>query len=538
MPLYDTLGDEAIEHIVVQTEQSVIFLTSDKLKNLINLKAKLPSLKTLIIMDNSTDSVTKAKDAGYEAYTFEDFTKLGASNATPVTPVSSDDLATICYTSGTTGLPKGVMLSHRNFVADFQSLNWLADRGDGLQITRDDVHISYLPLAHVFERIVHAYLMGLGSRIGFYQGDTLKLLDDVAALRPTIFVSVPRLLNRVYDKILGAIAADGGIKKFLFDRAYASKLSYLRQGHFTHWFWDRLIFSKVRARLGGQVRVILTGSAPIGADVMDFLRIAFSCHVFEGYGQTESCAGSCLTGRADLESGTVGVPLPVNDVKLVDVPEMNYTSADKPFPRGEICFKGANITPGYYKDEKKTKEDIDADGWLHSGDIGLWDAQGRLRIIDRKKNIFKLAQGEYIAPEKIENIYQKSKWVAQAFVHGESLKAFLVGVFVPDAETILPWCKEQGIQGTTLAEVIKDERVNKLILADAIKTGKECGLKGFEQIKRVHLTAEAFSVENDLLTPTFKLKRPVSKRFFEKELTTMMDDVDAEEAAKKASASA
>jgi len=425
------------------------------------------------------------------------------------------------------------MLSHGNLLADANCIVYLGKKKRLFEIRQDDVHVSYLPLAHMFERIVQTFVLANGAAIGFYQGDTNKLLDDIAVLRPTLFVSVPRLLNRIYDKVTASIEQKGGLSKVLFDMAYSSKKAYLAQGYVTHWLWDALVFSKVKARLGGRVRTIVTGSAPISPDVMDFLRIAFACEVYEGYGQTETSAGSFLTETGDLTAGHVGGPLPVNLVKLVDVPDMNYTSQDKPYPRGEICFKGSNVTVGYFKNPEKTKEDIDEDGWLHSGDIGLWDEYGRLRIIDRKKNIFKLAQGEYVAPEKVENVYQKNQYVAQAYVHGDSLKASLVGIFVPDEEILMPWCKANNIPGTKLADVVNNPAVIKHILTDANATAKAAGLKGFELVRRVTLIAEPFSVENDILTPTFKLKRNVAKKVFQAQIDAMYAELDAEEAEQK-----
>jgi long-chain acyl-CoA synthetase len=534
VPLYDTLGAEAIEFIINQTELSVIFTTGDKLKNLTGIASKLPTLKRIVLMDGVSEAHTKAgADANIEVLSMADAEKIGAGKPVAARAADWDDLATICYTSGTTGQPKGVMLSHGNLLSDAGSVVYLGRQGRIFDIRPDDVHISYLPLAHMFERIVMCFVLLKGAQIGFYSGDTLKLLDDISVLKPTLFISVPRLLNRVFDKVTASVEAKGGISKFLFDTAYASKKAGLANGHVTHWFWDRLVFGAVRARLGGRVRAIVTGSAPISTDVMDFLRIAFSCDVYEGYGQTESSAGSFITESGDLTAGHVGAPLPVNYVKLVDVPDMNYTSADKPYPRGEVCYRGNNITKGYFKNPEKTREDIDADGWLHSGDIGMWDEYGRLRIIDRKKNIFKLAQGEYVAPEKVENVYQKTKYVAQAYVHGDSLKASLVGIFVPDEETLLPWCKSNGIAGTKLADVIGNPEVVKMILADANAGAKASGLKGFELCRRITLIATPFSVENDILTPTFKLKRNVAKRVYQAQIDAMYAELDQEEAEAK-----
>ena len=197
-------------------------------------------------------------------------------------------------------------------------------------------------------------------------------------------MSVPRLFNRIYDKVMAGLHAKGAVSQFLFKHAFNTKKKNLQSGQLTHWLWDSVVFSAIKSKLGGRVRVMVTGSAPISSDVMDFLRVCFSCQVYEGYGQTETAAASAVTQINDWTSGHVGAPVPCNEIKLVDIPEMDYFSTDKPFPRGEICFRGENCFKGYYKDEAKTNETL-IDGWVHSGDVGMWDEQGRLHIIDRKK---------------------------------------------------------------------------------------------------------------------------------------------------------
>jgi long-chain acyl-CoA synthetase len=275
--------------------------------------------------------------------------------------------------SGTTGVPKGAVLTHHSFVADMAAIS--AHGGDVL-ITENDVHISYLPLAHQFERLTMASLLAHGGCAGFSRGNPLVLLEDIEVLRPTTFAGVPRLYNRLYDKVMTMVNSGSPLKRWLFHTAYAAKVSNLRAtGVVTHSVYDRLVFSKVAARLGGRVRIMVTGSAPIADNVLEFLRVAFSCHVVEGYGQTEATCASSLTMPGDNRAfGNVGTPLACNLIKLVDVPDMQYTAKDVvngvPCPRGEVCFKGPNVFQGYYRDPEKTAEAIDADGWLHSGDIG------------------------------------------------------------------------------------------------------------------------------------------------------------------------
>jgi len=361
--------------------------------------------------------------------------------------------------------------------------------------------------------------------MGYYQGDVRKLFDDITVLKPTVFVTVPRLLGRLYDKVMEAITV-GGITQVVFEQAYSAKVDNLRQGYLTHTIWDNLVFSKIKGRLGGNVRFIITGSAPLAPNLMDFLRVCFCCPVLEGYGQTETVCAGTRTLLWDTDTGHVGVPMPTIEVKLVDVPEMKYFATDNP-PRGEICFRGPTCTSGYFRNPEKTKELIDEHGWLHSGDVGCIFPNGNVRIVDRVKNIFKLSIGEYVAPEKIEQIITQSKYVAQAFVYGESLKASVVAVLVPDAEVLQKWAEENNHPSKgDFPALCQDEVVNKLIFDDMTAVGKKQDLKSFEFPRKIFLSSVPFSVENDIFTPTFKLKRPQAKAAYTEHLAKLYEGVE------------
>lgn len=538
VPLYDTLGEEAIEFICNQTEMKLLVASADKIKVLLKLASKLPTLKTIIAMDPVSGEVKqKAQEAGIDLFDLESLEAKGAAKRVESCPPSPLDLCTICYTSGTTGTPKGVMLPHRAILSDASGCLALAGFGDkkdddrGLfRITSEDVHISYLPLAHIFERIVFTALSAVGAKIGFYQGDTLKIIEDLAELKPTIFVSVPRLLNKVYDKVLQGVEQKGGLSKTIFNYAYKSKVENLHNyGELHHWLWDRLVFKTIQERLGGRVRGILSGAAPLSPEVMDFLRVCFSCEVYEGYGQTETSAGTTLTIMGDWTTGHVGVPTPANEIKLVDVPEMSYTSQDLPNPRGEICIRGLNCFTGYYKEEEKTRETIDEDGWVHSGDIGMWDARGRLVVIDRKKNIFKLSQGEYVAPEKIEAVLGKNVFIHQVFVYGNSLRSSCVVIIVPYKEQLMSWAnKEEGeLSSLSFEDLCKQPKALEKMEKEISKFGRTGTneLKGFEIPKRVYLEPEPFTVENGLLTPKFSLKRFEAEKRYKEQIQVMYSTI-------------
>lgn len=523
VPLYDTLGPEACTYIINQADIELVVCDKPNcVKKLLDHKKNTPRLRVIVHVEVvPEEEVKRAKSLGVDLIRFADLEKLGADNPQEPKPAKAEDLCVICYTSGTTGKPKGAMMTHRNIVACVSAIDLHLSF---LRVGPEDVMISYLPLAHMYERICELFVYLNGGHMGFYRGDVKLLMDDIATLKPTLFPSVPRLLNRVYDKVTATVSSSR-IKKALFDYAVASKMSEVQRGIIRRdSIWDKLVFSKVQQSLGGRVRFIVSGSAPLAPRVLNFLRAATGAVVLEGYGQTE-CSAVCsiqLDGEGD--AGHVGTPLACCAIKLVDVREMDYLLSNN---QGEICVRGANVISGYLNMPEKTAEAIDKDGWLHTGDVGEWLPNGSLKIIDRKKNIFKLAQGEYISPEKIENVYTRSRAVAQIFVHGESLKACLLGVVVLDPDTVHKWVKEElNITGATMKELCANKDVKKAVLDDLTKVGKAAGLHSFEQVKDIYLYGEQFSVENGLLTPTFKAKRHELAKYFSKQIVAMYSKLD------------
>uniref|UniRef100_A0A668A999 Long-chain-fatty-acid--CoA ligase n=1 Tax=Myripristis murdjan TaxID=586833 RepID=A0A668A999_9TELE len=502
VPLYDTLGD--VICVLTAEISTVICDKQNKAEILLQNREKgqTPVLKTIVVMDP------------FDAELVERGVKCGVDILSIA--ILLKDLSIICFTSGTTGNPKGAMLTHENVVSDAAGV--IKSFETSVSPTPQDVTISFLPLAHMFERVVQTVMYGAGAKVGFFQGDIRLLPDDMKTLQPTIFPVVPRLLNRVYDKS----GAKTPFKKWLLNFAVERKHAEVREGIIrNNSIWDKLIFHKVQESLGGRVRVMVTGAAPISPSVLNFLRASLGCQIFEAYGQTECTAGCTFTMPGDATSGHVGVPVPCNVVKLVDVEEMNYFASNG---EGEVCVKGKNVFKGYLKDPEKTAEALDEDGWLHTGDIGKWLPSGVLKIIDRKKNIFKLAQGEYIAPEKIENVYVRSEPVAQVFVHGDSLQSCLVGIVVPDPEVLPSFAQKLGIRGS-LEELCKNMEIKKAILSDMTKLGREAGLKSFEQVKDLHLHPDQFTIENGLLTPTLKAKRAELKTLFQPQIDKLYANI-------------
>ncbi|KAJ3216395.1 hypothetical protein HDU67_009530 [Dinochytrium kinnereticum] len=519
--LFDTFGPGNVEYVVNHSGMRVIFATFDKVASLVDQVApNCPDLKAIISMDGFPAASEDGKS------TAGDWEALG----------SRAEAAGLSYTSGTTGNPKGALLTHENFISVAAGLRII-----GVYASTEDVHISYLPYAHVFERAATAIFIWGGCKIGYFRGDVALLFEDINLLRPTIFISVPRLLNRVHAAILAKTIDSGQtITAALFKRALDGKLRAQKAGSLTHTFWDALVFNKIKALLGGRVRFIVSGSAPISASVIAFLKAAFSCDLIEGYGATESTAGSTMTWFGDHSAaGTIGAALPCCELKLEDIPEMGYLSTDLPYPRGEICLRGPSIFRGYHKDETKTRETIDAEGWLHTGDVGKVDGMFRAVIIDRKKNMFKLAQGEYVAPEKVENVLVRHECLAQVFVHGEGLQSEIVAIAVVEPEPTMKRALKLGLLPPTsqqtqeiLSDIIANENLANSILDDLRKIGKESKLAGFEIPRAIHLTLEPFSIENDLLTPTMKIKRNVAQEKYKSAIGSMYAKINSKKSSK------
>lgn len=334
-------------------------------------------------------------------------------------------------------------------------------------------------------------------------------------LQPTIFCGVPRVYDRIYTGIMAKISTGGAVKKALFDFAYNYKLRNLEKGiqqDKSAPLLDKLVFDKIKQGFGGRVRLMLSGAAPLPQHVEEFLRVTCCTVLSQGYGLTESCGG-CFTSIANVHSmiGTVGVPMTTIEARLESVPEMGY-DALAPVPRGEICLRGNTLFSGYHKREDLTNSVL-VDGWFHTGDIGEWQPDGAMKIIDRKKNIFKLSQGEYVAVENIESTYSRCPLVTSIWVYGNSFESFLVGVVVPDRLAIEEWAEKNGESGDFVS-LCNNSNVRKYVLDELNSEAQKNKLRGFEMLKAVHLEPVPFDFERELITPTFKLKRQQLLKYY------------------------
>ncbi|KAF1777727.1 AMP-binding, conserved site [Phytophthora cactorum] len=462
VPLYDTLGSSTVPYILNHTEMKVVFCAKEQTATLLHCLPECPHLKTIVQYESNLNEqqVAEANKRGVKVWTLDDIVTIGRDHPADADPPKPEDLSTICYTSGTTGTPKGVLVTHANFVSAVNAYRPM------IKANRDE-------------------------SIGFYHGNVARILDDVQALHPTVFVAVPRLMNRIFDQLKHKVTSTGAAKHIEY--FYQALDEKKRLNMLKHEKYDAELFDGFKPVLGGRVRQILTGAAPITSEVKEFFQYVFGVPVLEAYGVTEASGGVACSSASMPQGPHVGVPLPGLAIRLADIREMNYSSVEG---YGEVLMKGPNVFSGYYKQPELTQEVLDEDGWYATGDIGRWNPDGTLSIVDRKKHIFKLSQGEHIAPEKVEGVYQKSKFVGQVFVDGDSLQSYLT-----DDE--------------------QRRELEKAVLADMDIVARADGLHGFERVKKIYLTPEAFTVENDLVTPTLKPKRAKLTKHFANVVKTL-----------------
>ena len=525
--LYDTLGPSAIEYIVNHASLACVVTSLPHIPALLKLKTRLPSLKIIVSLDplesgeqaghSKFDILSSiAADMGVQIISIQQVEALGESLG-PVQyhPPVPSDIITINYTSGTTGPPKGVLLTHRAAVAAASCGLSTVPQGP------TDVFCSYLPLAHIYARLMEHSGMWAGAAAGYFHGDILALVDDLKALRPTAFASVPRLYNRFGGAIRAATTSQPGFRGALSRYVVDTKLANMKNPDAPgstnkHALYDRIWGRKVTSAIGlERVKAMISGSAPLDPSLQEFLRVVFGNNFIQGYGLTETYSVGLGQVDGDLSSGNCGAVTPANEICLASVPDMDYLLTDTPQPRGELLIRGNTLFSGYYRSEEETKNAMTEDGWFQTGDICTVDSRGRFKIIDRRKNVLKLAQGEYISPERIENVYLAHlSFIAQAYVHGDSMQTFLVAIFGVQPDMFAPFASKvlsQSIEPTDLqaiAAAAKDDRVRKAVVHELDKVGKKNKFKGYERVRNCYLYLEPFTIDNELLTPTWVLLLP------------------------------
>ena len=518
--IYDTLGPDTTEYIINHASLTCVVTSLNHVTTLLKLKPRLPSLKLIVVLDplsagelpgqSKADLLNSlANDMGVTIHYIQDVETLGEQSPRPYNPPRPEDVITINYTSGTTGDPKGVVLTHANSIAATNSTLLIVGASS------QDVICSFLPLAHIYQRVGEHTALLVGAAIGYFHGNIAELVDDLKLVRPTIFSAVPRLFNRFGSVIKEATIQQPGFKGALSRHVVSTKLDALKSqtpGVATnkHVLYDRIWSRKVVSAFGlDRCKTIVSGSAPLDPSLHQFLRAVFANNFMQGYGLTETYAVSLAQLQDDFSAGNCGAVAPTTEACLRDVPDMEYLSSDKPYPRGELLLRGSSIFREYYRNEAETTKAIDEDGWFHTGDICSVDELGRFKIIDRVKNVLKLAQGEYISPERIENVYLANcGWMTTAYVHGDSHQSFLVGIFGIAPEAFAAFARKvlgQKVEHTDLKkleDVAQDLKVRKAALKELDKIARENKFNSYERVRAVKLLIDPFTIENQLLTPT------------------------------------
>ncbi|XP_052189006.1 long chain acyl-CoA synthetase 9, chloroplastic [Diospyros lotus] len=533
--IYASLGEEALCHSLNETEVTTVICGHKELKKLLEISGQLDTVKRIICMDGEIPSnASSTESRNWTITSFSEIERLGLEN-----PVDADlplpaDIAVIMYTSGSTGLPKGVMMTHGNVLATVSAVMTIVP---GLR--SKDVYLAYLPLAHILELAAENVIAAVGSSIGY--GSPLTLTDtsnkikkgtkgDASMLRPTLMTAVPAILDRVRDGVQKKIVATGGLSKTLFDLAYARRLSAMNGSWFGAWglerlLWNFLVFRKVRAILGGRIRFVLSGGAPLSGDTQRFINICLGAPIGQGYGLTETCAGGTFSEYDDTSVGRVGAPLPCSFVKLIDWPQAGYLTSDSPMPRGEIVIGGPNVTLGYFKNELKTKEvyKVDERGmrWFYTGDIGQFHGDGCLEIIDRKKDIVKLQHGEYVSLGKVEAALIVSPYVDNIMLHADPFRSYCVALVVASQPTVEGWASKQGIAFLDFSDLCQKEETVKEVHGSLVKAAKQSRIEKFEIPAKIKLLPEPWTPESGLVTAALKIKREVIRKTFSDELAQL-----------------
>ncbi|EEH38874.2 long-chain-fatty-acid-CoA ligase [Paracoccidioides lutzii Pb01] len=520
---YDSLGEDGLKHSLVQTHSTAIFLDPVLLPTLEHVLKDAKDIKHVIV-----DTATEVKQADLDSLkasfpdlnviSFEDLRKLGEENPVNAVPPTPDDLCTVMYTSGSTGPPKGVALKHSTIVAAMAGVDVIV----GPYLGPSDVLLTYLPQAHILEFMFENLCLYWGGTMGYGSPKTLSdtsvrnCKGDIRELKPTVLVGVPAVWETVKKGIIGNVNKGSALIKGIFWGGLAAKNFLMSAGLPGSGILDAVVFKKVKEATGGRLRIMLTGGGPISKDTQRFLSMTL-CPMINGYGLTETSAMGALNDPMAWNPNAIG-DLPASiEAKLVDFPEAGYFSHNNP-PQGEVWIRGASVMEGYYDNEAETKSAITEDGWFMTGDIGEFDKYGHLKIIDRKKNLVKTLNGEYIALEKLESIYRSAAVVANIMVHAAEDQTKPIAVIIPAEPALVALAKANGIHGGSLEALVHDQKLNAIVLKELQNAGRAGGLKPFEIIEGVVLSDEEWTPQNGYITAAQKLQRRKIASHFHKEI--------------------
>ncbi|MBF2053424.1 MAG: long-chain fatty acid--CoA ligase [Candidatus Sericytochromatia bacterium] len=517
VPIYPTLSAPQLAYILKDSGASAIVASTPlQLKKVLAIYSDCPALKTVISLDPAPKDLqmngVRLLDATAAVSEGESALKqLRAELDKRLAQAREDDLVSIVYTSGTTGNPKGVMLTHGNFASNAKAA------AATLGFNASQVTLSFLPLSHVLERVVNYVVQYCGATVAYAESiDTIA--QNLQEVQPTAFVAVPRVFEKIYNRILQNIENEKPLKRKIFDWALAigkAAAAYTAEGRPVPSLLaaklqlaDRLVFAKIRARTGGQLEFAVSGGAPLMKELAEFF-FAVGIHIYEGYGLTETSPVICLNRPGDVRFGSVGQVLDGVEVRIAE--------------DGEILARGPNIMKGYYNLPDATAEVLRADGWFHTGDIGELDAEGFLRITDRKKEIIVMSNGKNVAPQPVENALKTSPYIEQAVMLGNNQK-YMAALIYPNYELLEQTARAQNMAFNNRLDLTQSEQVRQIIQAEIDRL--TAAFARFEQIKRFALIEEELTQDNDCLTPTLKFKR----RNIHQRYSALIDELFAEPA--------
>jgi len=529
--VYSTLGEKSVAQAMQEADIETVITSSRLMETTMkSVVENCPDLKMLIYasFENPTQKLDISKFSRVQCVSYDEVLQKGEiSNirSNPNEPITKDTICVIMYTSGTTGKPKGVLLSHGNIIscsmAMYERINDFEN-----YFNSEDSWLAYLPLAHILELAAENCVLLNGIRVGY--GSTLTISDkssrikkgskgDASELRPTVMPAVPEISERIRKAVMAGVAEMNPFRRVLFNFAYKYKLHHKKRNMPTPLF-DKFLFSKTKMLLGGRLRVFISGGAPLDVKTQRFINIALCTDVSAGYGLTETTAGATLQDMFDNRAGNVGVVLDSSLIKLVDWTEGNYSIKDKPYPRGEVHVGGNTVGHGYYKMPEKTKEDfyIDENGirWFKTGDIGMIDETGNLTLIDRKKDLVKLRHGEYIALGKIEACLKTSELVDNVCVFADQNQLSCVAVAVANQAQVMKISKSLGLECDFRAACGNPKIIQTVFesFVAAAKTGK---LHKQEIPSKIFLDIDQWTPDTGLVTDALKLKRKSLNEHYE-----------------------
>ncbi|KAJ3367264.1 long-chain fatty acid-CoA ligase [Allomyces arbusculus] len=521
---YDTLGPDGLLYSLDEPQIPLIFLHADLIPTLTKIVAKNATLRHVVYFGEAAPATLAALQAAggdrLRIVTLDELKAMGTVRPRPARPPKKDDLCCIMYTSGSTGNPKGVMLNHSSIVA---AVGGVAGVIPGV-LHEGNMYLAFLPLAHILELVVETYMLFSGVSIGYGSPKTLteasvrNCKGDIQELRPTVMAGVPVVWDSIKKGVLAKVATMSPPLQKVFWLAYKVKQMSLFWGLPIGWLADVLVFNKVKAQTGGRLAVAMSGGAPISEDTQLFLTTVI-CPIVQGYGMTEGSGVIAIwtPGLGPDLFGNVGGPMGCVEIKVVDVPEAGYKARGKT-PMGEVWVRGPSVFQGYYNQPKLTQECLTPDGWLLTGDIGRLNPNGSISIIDRKKNLVKLAHGEYIALEKLESIYSGSKFVNRICVYADSHRYFPIAIVSPVPGAIQAVARAHGISYSSWEQLCPNKVIRAAILDDLKAVGKSNGFVPAEIVQDVIVADEEWTPENGLLTAAMKLKRREVVQFFKPQI--------------------